>query len=482
LIGGALGVYLGGLIIDGIVAIMPSQMLPSEADVRISIPVLLFTMATTGLAGLLFGCAPALQASRLDLNDVLKQGGRTGFGVAGRGVRRALVVIEFALALTLLAGGGLALRSFWNLTRVDLGVRTDHVLTFYLPVPEGRFKEADRITPYYRQLLEKIESVPGIERATATTGMPLRGTGFGMAFRVAGTAPADPGERQGAGYQMVTAGYFETFGIRVVKGRHFTEQDTATSTRVAMVNETFANRYFPDADPLSERLVVNQLIPGSPQIGPEVEWQIVGVFHNTRGGEGLRDDYPVIYVPFDQSPWPSAQVAVRTAGDPESITRSLAAAINSIDPDLPIAGVKTMEQILSESLAFDRFGMVLYGSFAVLALLLAGIGIYGVMAFAVAQRTHEFGIRLALGAGGGQILSLVLREGALLALIGLSLGLFGAYLVGRAMQTTLYGVSALDAGAFSAVALVLFAAALLACYFPARRASRVDPMVALRNE
>jgi putative ABC transport system permease protein len=483
IVGGASGIYLGGLIIDGIVAIMPSQMLPSEADVRISIPVLLFTLFATISAGLLFGCAPAWQASRLDLNEVLKQGGRTGVGGGGRGVRRALIVVEFALALTLLAAGGLALRSFWNLTRLDLGVRTDHVLTFYLPVPQGRFQEAERVSPYYRQLLEKIESVPGIETATVTTGMPLRGTGFGRAFRIAGAPPLDPGARQGAGFQMVTPGYFETFGIRVVKGRHFTEADTARSPRVAMVNETFANQYFSDVDPLTERLVVNQMIPGSSQGGAEVEWQVVGVFHDTRGGDGLRgDDAPVIYVPFWQSPWPRASIAVRTAGDPERITSSLAAAIQSVDPDLPLAGVKTMDQLLSESLAFDRFGMVLYGSFAALALLLASIGIYGVMAFAVAQRTHEFGIRMALGAAGGQILGLVLREGVTLALCGLALGLGGAYLVGRAMQSMLYGVSALDIGAFSAVAVVLLAAALLACYFPARRASRVDPMVALRDE
>jgi putative ABC transport system permease protein len=480
IIGGALGVYLGDLIIDGIVAIMPNQMLPSEADVRISIPVLLFTLVATTLAGLLSGCAPALQASRLDLNEVLKQGGRTGAG-GGRNLRRALVVVEFALALTLLAGGGLALRSFWNLTRLDLGVRTDHVLTFYLPVPQDRFKQTDRINPYYQQLLDKIEAAPGVETAAVTTGIPLRGTGFGVGFRLA-DAPVSAESRQGAGFQMVTPGYFETFGISVLKGRAFTEQDTVSSPRVAMVNETFVNRYLADADPLAQRVVVNQLIPNSPTPGPEVEWQIVGVFHNTRVGEGLRDDYPIIYVPFWQSPAPRASVAVRTAGDPERVIQGLGAAISEVDPDLPIAGIKTMDQILSDTLAYDRFGMVLYGSFAALALLLAAVGIYGVMAFAVAQRTHEFGIRMALGAAGEQILKLVLREGVLLALAGLGLGLGGAYLVGRAMQANLYGVSALDVGAFSLVAIVLLLAALLACYFPARRAARVDPMVALRDE
>jgi putative ABC transport system permease protein len=433
--------------------------------------------------GLLFGCAPAWQASRFDLNEALKQGNRAGVGVRGRGVRRALVVVEFALALTLLAGGGLALRSFWNLTRLDLGVRTDHILTFYLPVPQSRFKEAERIGPYYRQLLEAVGSVPGIESATVMTHIPLRGTGFGYAFRIAAAPPVDPGARQNARFQMVTPGYFNTFGIRILKGRHFTEQDTATSMRVAMVNETFANQYFSASDPLAQRIVAPQLIPGSPQGGPELEWRVVGVLDNTPSGEGLRNgDVPVIYLPFWQSPWPRVSVAVQTASDPERITRSLAAAVNSVDPDLPLAGVKTMDQILGESLSFDRFGLALYGSFAALALLLANIGIYGVMAFAVAERAHEFGVRMALGAARGQVVSLVLREGLTLALFGLGLGMGGAYLVGRAMHSTLYGVSALDAGAFSAVAVALLIAALLACYVPARRAAKVDPIAALRNE
>lgn len=483
IIGGALGIYVARLIIEGILAILPPQMLPSEADVRMSVPVLLFTLLATLLTGLLFGSVPAWKASRLDLNDVLKEGGRTNLG-GGRGLRRALVVVEFALALTLLASGGLALRSFWNLTRVDLGVRTDHILTFMLPVPRSRFPEPQLMTPYFRQMLEKIESVPGVESATLTTGMPLRGTGGNMPFRIAGAPPPpDEGARQHAGIQTVTPEYFHVFSIRVTQGRHFTPQDTADTMRVAMVNETFARRYLSGSDPLIQRLVINWIIPGATQPGPEVELPIVGVFHDVRGGDGLRgDNAPVIYLPFWQCPFPGTGVAVRTMSDPESITRGLAAAINSVDPDLPLAGVKTMERILNEMLSFDRFGLVLFGSFAVLALLLAGLGIYGVMAFAVAQRTHEFGIRTALGASGQQILRLVLREGVALALLGLGLGVGGAYLVGRAMQSTLFGVSALDVRAFSAVAAALLAAALLACYVPARRASRVDPMVALRYE
>ncbi|HEY2971157.1 MAG TPA: ABC transporter permease [Pyrinomonadaceae bacterium] len=479
LVGGALGVLLAGLLMDAIIAIMPPGLLPLEAEIRISIPVLLFTIAATMSAGLIFGCLPAWQATRLDLNEVLKQGARSAGG-GRRRVGRALVVAEFALALTMLAGGGLALKSFWKLTRVDLGIKTDHVLTFNLPVPESRFTQAERIAPYYRQLLEKIESVPGVKKAALTTGIPTRGTGIGMGFTIVGAPPVDPSARPGAGFQIVTPGYHDTFGIRVVKGRSFDEGDTAAGPRVAMVNEKFVNRYFAGVDPLQQRVAVNQLIPfGKP--GPPVEWQIVGVFHTVRN-DGVRDDYPEIDVPFWQSPMPRVSVAVRTDGDPNNVIESLATAVNSIDPDLPLAGVKTMDQIVTEQLAPDRFAMVLFGSFAVMALLLAMIGVYGVMTFGVAQRTQEFGLRMALGAQRSRVLNLVLKEGTILAALGSIVGLGGAYLVGRAMQSTLYGVEALDVRAFGVVALVLLVAALLACFLPAWRASRVEPMEALRHQ
>jgi predicted permease len=480
--GGVLGVYLGWFLIDAIMSIVPMNMLPSEADVRISVPVLLFTLAVSTLAGALFGGAPAWQASRLDLNEALKQGGRSGFGGGRRNLRRILVVIEFALALTVLAGGGLTLRSFWNLTRMELGIRADHVLTFYLPTPRNRFSDAEQIRQYYRQMLERIEAVPGVEKAAVTTGMPTQGPGLGMAFSIAGAPPVDRSARPSAGFEMVTPDYFETFGIRVVKGRGFNEHDTAQNTRVALVNENFANRYFPGVDPLTQKILIDELIPGRQQVGQPVEWQIVGVVNNVRNGQGLRGDSRQIYAPFWQSPMPRASIASRTSGDPASVTSSVAAAVNSVDPDLPLAGVSTMDQRISELLAFDRFGMVLYGSFAALALLLAAVGIYGVMNFAVAQRTNEFGVRMALGASGANVLKLVLREGGTLAFIGMISGLGGAYLVGRAMYSTLYGVSAMDIGSFGAAAFTLLAAALLACYVPARRAAKVDPIVALRCE
>jgi len=475
--GGVLGIVLSWVILKSILAIMPPY-LPSEADIRLSIPVMLFALGSTLLAGIFFGCIPALQATRLDLNETLKQGGRAGS--SGLGLRRGLVVTEFALALAILAGGGLAVRSFWNLTRVDTGFRSDNLITFSLPVSGEKLNNSESINSFYNLLLQKISSVPGVVNATAATGIPLRGTGFGMAFTIAGQPEVNPASRPGAGFQMVTPGYFKTFGIRLVQGRSFTDQDTNSSTPVAMVNETFVNRFFSGKDPLAQRLEIDSLIPGTQKVGPSVTWQVVGVFHNVRNS--LRDDYPEIYVPFWQSPWPQALIAVRTTGDPDNVIKSIAVAVSSVDPDLPLAGVTTMDHIMNETLANDRFGMVLFGSFAALALILAAVGIYGVMSFTVARRTQEFGVRIALGAGQGRILNLVLKEGLILAFAGLMIGLVGAYLIGRMMQSMLFGVTAMDVVAVGAVAIVLMVSALLACWLPARRAMRVDPMVALRYE
>jgi ABC-type antimicrobial peptide transport system permease subunit len=250
--------------------------------------------------------------------------------------------------------------------------------------------------------------------------------------------------------------------------------------RVALVNEEFVKDYLPGVDPLTQRIAVPEFIPGAPR-GKLQEWQIIGVYHNVRGA-GFREDNAQITVPFAQSPWPQATMVIRTNGDPMAVIKDVAAAVNSVDPDLPLAGVKTVDEIVGESLAIDRFSVVLFASFGALGLLLAGVGIYGVMAFAVAQRTHEFGVRMALGAQRSRVIKLVLREGTILALTGTFIGLGGAYLVGRAMQSTLYGVAALDVRAFTGVSLLLLAAALLACWFPAWRASRVEPLEALRYE
>ncbi len=481
LIGGVFGVLLAGLILDAMKIVMPpvGTMLPSEADIRISVPVLLFTIAVTGISGLLFGSAPAWQATRFDLNEVLKTGGRTGGG-ARRNALRFLVIAEFSLALTLLATGGMALKGFWNLTRVNLGIRPEHVLTFQLPVPAERLKTPDQIRSYYRQMLSRVEGVPGITNVAVMTGVPARGPNFGMPFTIVGQPDVNPSDRPGAAFQMITAEYKDALGIRVVKGRSIDEHDTETTPRVAMVNENFVNRYLSGVDPLTQRISVEGLIPGG-TLGPAVEWQIVGVYQNVRGA-GIREEYPEIDVPFWQSPWPQVSMVLRTEGDPKSVTKSVAGAINSVDPDLPLAGVKTIDEIVSESLAIDRFSMVLFSSFGLLGLMLAAVGIYGVMAFGVAQRTHEFGIRMALGAQRSRVIGLVLKEGTIVAVAGATIGLGGAYLVGRAMQSTLYGVKAMDKFAVGTTAVLLLVVALFACLVPALRASRVEPMTALREE
>jgi len=482
LIGGLLGVSLAWVLLRAIAALIPPFTLPSEADLHLNLPILLFTLVTTILCGILCGCAPAWQMARWNLSDTLKEGGRSDSGAGRHGLRRTLVVTEFALALTLLAGAGLVIHSFWKLTRVDLGFRRDHVLTFNLPLPVDRFTTSTQIINFYRQVLDQIKSVPGINSVTVATGMPIVGTNFGMPFSITGQRVANPSSRQGAGFSMVTPEYFQTFGINISQGRAFTEQDIAGAVPVAIVNEAFVKKYLTGLDPLKQRLSVEQLIPGVTKLGPLIDWQIVGVYHDVHNGGVRGDGFPEINVPFYQSTWPQAAIAVRTSGDPANMTKSIAAVVSSIDNDLPLDQVKTMDQLVDESLASDRFSTLLYTSFAAVALALAAIGIYGVMSFAVAQRTHEIGLRMALGAGTKQVLRLILKEGMLLASIGLVIGLIGSYFVGRTMKSVLYQITAIDPAAVGAVAPVLLVSALLACYIPARRATQVDPMVALRDE
>jgi putative ABC transport system permease protein len=481
-LGGVFGIALGAGLLRVILSLVPEGILPSEADFRLNLPVLVVALVATTLAGLLFGCAPAWYASRVDPAESLKDGGRSGSGAGSQRLRRWLIVGEFGLALSLLAGAGLAIHSFWNLTRVDLGVRTDHVLTFRLAQPQGRFRTPEEMNVYNQRMLSVLQSVSGVAHAASVTGLPLRGTSDGMPFTlVGGRTYSDPSQRPGTGFQSVSPDYFRTFGIEVLQGRSFTDQDTATSVRVAMVNQEFANRYLKGLDPFKQRVSIEEIIPGQPRLGPAVEWQVVGIFHNVRSGD-FRDDNVEVDVPFAQSLAPDVTIGVRTAEDPEAMTKTIAAAVRSVDPDIALANLRTMDQVKDESLAEDRFTMRLFVSFAVVALLLAAVGIYGLMAYAVSQRTQEIGLRLALGAGKSGVMLLILREASLLALFGLGIGLGGSVLVGRTMRTTLYGVGAMDLSVLFAVAMLLFFTALLASYLPARRAALIDPMQALRTE
>ena len=480
--GGVLGVGVGYALLRAIMAAMPPDSLPSEADIRLNIPVLLVALAATTIAGILFGSAPAWYAARVAPAESLKEGDRSGSSRLRNRLRQTLVVVEFTLALTLLAGAGLAIHSFWNLANVDLGIRTDHILTFLLPMNKDMNLNSEQIVAYYQQIIRNIEAAPGVESASGSTGMPLQGGGFGMSFTIAGQPEStDPSQAPTSAFSMVTPDYYKTFGIRLVKGRFFSEADNAASLHVATVNEQFVRRYMPGKDPIGQILNVVQIIPGEQHFGPPQPWVIVGVFHDVRGG-GFERQYTEIDVPFSQSPWVSIAVGVRTAGDPGAMTKTVSAAVHSADPTLALSHLETLDQVRGDDLSGERFGLLLYVSFGVLALALAAVGIYGVMAFSVGQRSHEIGIRMALGAGRDHVMRMVLQEGALLAGVGLLLGLVGASFVSRAMHSTLYGVGTIDLAAFSTVAALLLIAALVACYFPARRAASIEPMQALRTE
>lgn len=484
--GGLLGTCLSVAILRGVMSLMPRNQLgiPYEADPHLNLSVLFFSLSATLICGVLFGCAPAWHASRQNVNDMLKEGGRSSSGSGHGRLRRVLVVMEFALALVLVAGAGLIIHSFWNASRVDLGIRTDHVLTFNVPVVQDRLaSNADQIRALYAQLLDRLETVPGVTRAALSPGLPAAGAGR-LPFAIVGQ-PSEPdiNKQTAVVFQPVTPGYYETYGIRLVKGRFLNARDLNGGVRVAMVSEGFVRQYLHGADPLTQRVKIPELIPGGrPPLGAPVEWQIVGVFHDVQYDSHPEPGSPEIDVPFDQSPWGFTTIGVRTTAEPSSVAKSVAAAIRSVNPDYPMMRVRTMDQVVSDSLVSDRFTVVVFGSFAGLALVLAAIGIYGVMTFSVAQRQHEMGIRMALGAGRGQVLRLVIQEGMKSAFIGLGLGVPGVYFLGRTMKSILYDVKAFDVRAFTGVAIVLLSSALVACYLPARRATRIDPMAALRQE
>jgi putative ABC transport system permease protein len=498
LAGGALGTLSSEWILRGILTMRPSLQLPSEADPRLNLPVLLYTLAASLAAGLLIGSAQAWQASRIDLADRLKQGGPTATTSSGRSLRRTLVVGEFALALTLLAGAGLTILSFSNQTSSDLGIRTDSILTFGLPVHAERFASTAEMAGFYGRLLERLQAVPGVLHASVSApDVPLRGSGSSRLIRIVGQPDHPSSLRPAAGIHRVSPDYFQTFGTRLLRGRVLTAADGPNTQRVAVVNRRFVELYLGGREPIGQLLVVEQpagtldagqhsdMRAGRKAAGPPVEWQIVGVvadvagFINTdRPGDPRA---PQIYLPFAQSPSPDPAVAVRAAPDPETLRRSLAAAVQGLDPNLPLMRVRTMEQIIDGGLARERLNIALYAGLAALALVLSALGIYGVMAFTTAQRTREIGLRMALGARHTQVRLQVLREGLALAAGGLLLGVAGAYLLGRAMRSTLYGTGAMSLPVVLAAGLVLLGAALVACYLPARRASRVDPMSALRD-
>ena len=482
LAGGLLGVFLASSIIDAIVALMPEFTLPSETEITLSIPVLLFALIVCSLAGIAAGLAPAWQASRGNAAETMKEGGRS-VGDRRHGLRRALVVVEFALALTLLTGGGLAVHALVRMMSADPGFRDDHLLTFSLPVARGRLDAPEQMHAFYAQLSERIGGLPGVRSTSVSTGMPVSGPGFGRRFEIVGRPAGNPQDRPGTGVNMVTPSYHATFGIRIIRGRSFADSDRAGSMPVAIVNQAFATRFLSGVDPIGQRVLMSPFVFGrGPGSSPPLEWQIVGVQADVVNTGPGREPQPELTVPFWQNPWPRAIVAVQTIGDAASVQPAIADLLYALDPGLPMANVRTIEQTLSESVAADRFYTVFFAAFAIVALVLAAVGIYGVMSFVVAQRTHEIGLRMALGGQPGQVLAQVLREGMGTALAGTALGGVGAVLIGRALEGAVFGVQSTNPLTFAVVALILLAAALIACVLPARRAASVDPMVALRQE
>jgi putative ABC transport system permease protein len=486
-IGGGIGIAMGWGIMKLAMAILPLEKQTAEAVVGINVPVLAFAVGATLLAGIVFGCAPAWQAARVNLSETLKQGGRS---ISGRGRSRTqgmLVTAEFALALTLLAGAGMALHSFWNLSKIDLGIRNDNVTTAYL-APQTSRQQGPAKSPapeqtlaMERNLVEKLRAVPGVEDAALTTGVPLEGGGS-YPFAIAGQ-PADPKHPATADFEAASPEFFQTFDVRLVRGRFFSESDTMTSPLTVVVNESFVRRYFPSVDPLTQRLMMGIPAPGQNQMGPAQAFQVVGIFHDILNSDHLTGGaQPEMFISLHQIPWPYVFVAVHTVVDPAGVMAGVRAAVVAGAPGFALGHVQTVRQIVEDQTTGDRFGMVLFAGFAVVALVLAALGIYGVMSFTVAQRTHEIGLRMALGAQKSEVVALIVRGGVRLALPGMAIGLVGVVVLGRLMHSTLYGVGSVDYASTGLVAVVLLAVGMVACWVPARRSAQVDPMVALRDE
>jgi putative ABC transport system permease protein len=439
--------------------------------------VLGFTAGLVCVVGLLFGLAPALQASKADLNESLKEGSRGSSEGRGRNrVRSALVVSEVALSLLLLVGAGLLVRSFLLLRDVNPGFNPEKVLTMRLSLPSAIYPEPGRRVEFFRELTRRVEELPGVEAAGAAISLPLGGTSLSVWWGfVREGNPLAAEYAFDAGYVVATPGYMKAMSIPLKSGREFTDRDAADAPKVAIINETLARRVFPGEDPVGKRLTAWR--------DEKFAREIVGVAGDVKMGEMEGEDAPQVYVPLAQNPtWGSLSLAVRTTVEPESLTGAVRGAVLSIDKNQPVYDVRTMEDVRSASVANMRMVVILFGVFAALALLLAAVGIYGVLSYAVAQRTHEIGIRLALGAQRSDVLRLVVGHGMRLVILGVVLGTAGAFAVTRLLESLLFGVSATDPATFAAVSAALSAVALLACYIPARRATRVDPIIALRYD
>ena len=477
LLGGAAGLLLAVWWSDLLIA-LGKEDIPRAAHVGIDWRVLGFTLGVSLLTGLIFGLAPAFHSSKTELVESLKESGRgTSAGIRRNRVRSVLAVTEIAVAVVLLVGAGLLIKSLWRLQNINTGLRPENVLTFNASLPEIKYKP-DAKSRFFIDLKSRLESIPGVQAASTIYPLPLSGDFFSISFEIEGR-PMAPKDHPNGDFFTTGVGYFRAMGIPLIKGRDFDDRDKHGSTPVMIITETFARQYFPNEDPIGKRVK-----PGIYTFeGEGTTWkEIVGVAADIRNATIRREPRAAYYVPQTQVPFNQMVAVVKTNSEPRSFIPEVTKQVAAMDQDIPVFSVKTMEEYLSAAVAGPRFSTTLLSIFAGVALVLTMVGLYGVMSYSVAQRTNEIGIRLALGAQSRDVLLMVVKQGSTLILLGLVIGLAGAYALTRLIESLLFGVTAKDPFTFAAVAVLLAGVALMACYIPAWRATKVDPMEALRCE
>jgi putative ABC transport system permease protein len=476
ILGGAAALLLAKWSIDALLA-LASASLPRAHEVTLDGQVMWFTLLLSLLTGVVFGLAPALQLSKTDVQESLKESGSAGSNAQRTWLRSALVVAEVAAAMVLLIGAGLLIKSFARLQETESGLRPENVLTMSIALPQAKYATPQAINNFYQQAIDRISALPGVQTAGAISLLPIQQTGYNGSIQIEGEAPHLPGQEPIIEYRTITPDYFRAMGIPLVAGRFFTVQDHAQAERVMIINQTLARRFFADQNPIGKRISTEEFN------WMTADWKtIVGVVADVKQSGLIQAVSSEIYTPHAQSSAAGMNLVVRAMAEPAPLAEAIRREVQTVDPAQPIYNVKTMETVIADSISNRRLNMLLLGIFASVALLLAVIGIYSVMSYTVTQSTREIGIRMALGAQPGNVLKLVLGHGLVLALTGVGLGVAGALGLTQLMATLLYNVTATDPLTFVVVSALLLAVALLACYVPARRATKVDPMVALRYE